>query len=256
MANSSEGAKRAAHLRYHVKPGILKADCALCRLVAEASGNPLPTVPNPPRSVEKTKQRLEITGKLAQFDAAAVTNMAARQRTLSEAAIIFSMTAEQFEEEIRDAFGITWEQLSSRASIALFDEIEQAIWREARGGDIRFISLLISLNKLPGWNEVPTPQTPMRQLPPGIHEIVPQEDLRTLSLEELKKKRFLLEKKALENVIDAPSTAKRLEANQSPTLEITDATELPSGWIRAQDGTPIVEGCEDSYEIAQKEQRG
>jgi hypothetical protein len=256
MANSSEGAKRAAHLRYHVKPGILKADCALCRLVAEASGNQLPTVPDPPTTLAGTKKRLEITGKLAHFDATAVTNMAARQRTLLEAAVIFDMIPERFEEEIREAFGITWEQLSSRASIALFDEVESAIWREARGGDIRFISLLVSLGKLPGWNEAKPPQAPLRQLPPGIHEILPKEDLRNLSLEELKKRRLLLEKKALEAVIDRPTTLERLSTLRTPTLEVQDVTELPEGWTKAADGTVIAVGAEETYACAQKERRG
>jgi hypothetical protein len=182
--------------------------------------------------------------------------MAARNRSLLEAAVIFDMTPEQFQREIQDAFGITWEELASRKSIALFDEIEAAIWREARGGDIRFISLLISLGKLPGWNEAQPSQQPMRQIPGNTHEILPQEDLRTLSLEELQKKRLLLETKRLKDVIDRPTTLERLSTLQTPTLEVQDVTELPEGWTRALDGTVIAVGAEETYACAQKERRG
>jgi hypothetical protein len=258
MANSSEGARRAAHLRYHAKPGILKADCVLCQLVAQASGNPFPTVPDPPKSVETVRRRLEIAGKLVEFDVNRLRGMAARQRTLAEVSLIFGMSEAELEAEIQQAWGLSWDQLASRAPIALFDEAEAALWRLAIDGDARFMALLISLGRLPGWDTahvqpIPALQATGRHLPSGSHEPLPPIDLRNMSTADLNKWRQENKRKALESVIDAPSTAQRLEANQSPTLEITDATELPSGWIRAQDGRPIVEGCEDSYEIAQKE---
>jgi hypothetical protein len=253
MSSTTESATRAAHNRWHVAKNIQKANCPLCQAAAIAAGKPLAPSPDTTTSVRRAEKRLEISTKLVEFDAAA-TSMAARNRSLREAAVIFEMTTEQFQREIQDAFGITWEELASRKSIALFDEIEAAIWREARGGDIRFISLLISLGKLPGWNEVQPPQQPMRQLSVGSHEILPQEDLRTLSLEELQKKRLLLETKRLKDVIDRPSTQERLAAIQSETLEVQDVVELPEGWTKAPDGTTIAVGAEDSYQFV-KDQR-
>jgi hypothetical protein len=252
MACTSEATKRGLHRRWHVNKNILKADCQYCQLASQAAGNTLPFVPDPPTTVEKAKKRLEITSKLVEFDGARAASMASRNRKLQEAAAIFDMSPEQYEAEIQNAFGISWEQLSSRASIALFDEIESAIWREARGGDIRFISLLVTLGKLPGWAEAPIPEAPMRRLPSGVHEILPAEDYRTLSTAELEKKRLLLNKKALEAVIDRPSTAERLSSLQTPTLEITDTVEVPEGWIRMPNGATVAVGCEEPYELRRK----
>jgi hypothetical protein len=255
MSSTTESATRAAHNRWHVNKNIQRASCVHCQAAAIAAGKPLAPSPEETTSIRRAEKRLAISTKLVEFDATA-SSLAARQRTLQEAATIFDMDVAQFEEEIQNAFGITWEELASRKSIVLFDEIESAIWREARGGDIRFISLLISLGKLPGWNEAQPPQQPMRQLSAGSHEILPQEDLRTLSLEELQRKRLLLETKRLKDVIDRPTTSERLSTLQTPTLEVQDVTELPEGWTKAPDGTVIAVGAEETYACAQKERRG
>jgi hypothetical protein len=245
MASTSESTRRGLHNRYHVRKGILKADCALCQLASQAAGNTImPATPPKPTTAMQAEVRLEISSKLTSEDAAMkVRGVAARKRTIEEAAMVFGMTTEEFAEEFRKGYPITWEQYSERAAVIQLDEVEAAIYRAAKDGDIRFVQLLLITGRLTGW--VAGDEIPMRRLPGAAYEIGTTEaiDLRAMTIEELESKR-----KKLLSVIDRPSVADRINGLQIPTLKIEDTTDVPSGWARASDGKIVVEDSLDAYE--------
>jgi hypothetical protein len=252
MACTSEATKRGLHNRYHVRKGILKADCPLCQLAAQAAGTPMPAVPDPPSSLRQAEKRLEITSRLAEEDAKGkLTGVSARGRTIEQAAIIFGMTTEEFAKEFEIGFkGITWAQFAERAAVVQLDEVERAIWTGAKSGDVRFVQLLILTGRLQGW----VPGTELSQFPTsmktvrGIHEVTPPSDLSTMSIEELQLKR-----KQLEAVIDRPTTAERIQALQSPTLTLEDTKEAPEGWVRVAADKFVAKGCEESNKLSMQE---
>jgi len=241
MSSTPDSSLKAAHNRWHTKKGILRPHCPLCQVAYKEAGVPLPMIPDKANSARQHRKRLTIAQKLvgSGFDIERARGMAARERTLNEAALIFGISPAELEAEIKQAYGLTWEQLTSRASIALFDEAEEAIWRNAIEGDVRFILLLISLNKLPGWREARP--IPMRSiLEGGVYST--SGDLRGLSTEQLEHMRKDLNKKALEAVIDRPTTGERLEQSKSLTMAIEDVHDAPAGWIETVDGTFVAVG--------------
>jgi hypothetical protein len=248
MANSREGAQRAAHNRYHAKPGILKADCAFCILASQAAGNPImPATPDRPKSLKQAEAQLQITSRLSEDDNLKIKGLASRNRTLAEAATIFGMAVEDFKKEFELGFkGITWEQFAERAAVVQLDEVEAAIYRAAKDGDFRFVQLLIITGRLPNW--VPGDPIPMRRLASGAYEIQPSDHLSNVPTSELEARR-----QKLTAVIDRSTTLQKLASIQSATLEVQDVTEPPPGWVKMPNGDLVTVGCEESYELRQQE---
>ena len=248
MASTSESTRRGLHTRYHVSKNILKASCEFCQLASQAAGNAvMPATPDPPRNAKQAEVQLKIASKLTEDDSYKIRGLAARNRTLAEAATIFGLSAEDFAKEFELGFkGVTWEQFAERAATVQLDEIEASIYRAARDGDFRFVQLLIITGRLPNWH--PGEPIPMRRLASGSFEMIPKEDLRNVPTDELEQRR-----RKLSAVIDRPSTADRLSTLQTPTLEVQDTTEIPEGWVRMPNGALVTVGCELPYELRRKE---
>jgi hypothetical protein len=218
------------HLRWHVKRGIWNERCEHCRkenpACTENAAKSKALLPSPPgESLKRAKTQVLVAKALVQMDERQIKSAAERQRSIGECAMLFGMTEEVFREEVQKAFGMTWEELTERAPLALLNEIEQMIWQRVRFGDPRFIALVIKLRKLPGWieplNTIPVLQADLESTRPTFQET---DALQKLTNDEIQGLLREMKMRELRRVIDRPKAFSQL-GPISDTLSVEKASE-------------------------------